>query len=198
MGSTRNVLLRARDSDFISDSNWWLCYIILALIPVVFFCVACYSVWRDRRTRTKFDIEAINATYSKFWSNNNGARNPAETRRPAGFPQTREGQYVSTLGRDRAGPKTQNGFPASAPTPNASYNSKAGAAASAAAPSEKRSQMAQLPMRNMAPAAAGPSSYAARGIVISDQRSDQRQQRAAERGGDGGYWGNGGFKDVLI
>ncbi|KAF3001009.1 hypothetical protein E8E14_002178 [Neopestalotiopsis sp. 37M] len=185
--SSGNMVTARDDSDSISDSNWWLCYIVLALIPIVFVCVACFSVWRDRRTRLKYDVEAINATYSKYW---NGPRDPLETRRPAGFPQTRAGLYVPTLGRDRAGPRTPNGFPAPAPNPLSSgYNNRSGAAAAAAATTEKHPQVAQMPPRNIAPSAsAGPSSYATRGVVVTDQR------RVA---GDG-YWSNGQFKDVLI
>ncbi|ETS80342.1 hypothetical protein PFICI_07871 [Pestalotiopsis fici W106-1] len=194
MSSIGSMLTARDDSSSISDSNWWLCYIVLALIPIVFVCVACFSVWRDRRTRTKYDVEAINAIYSKYWT---GPRDLTETKRPAGFPQTRPGLYVPTLGRDRAGPRTQNGFPAPAPnTLSSGYNSRSGGAAAAAtaattaATTEKRSHMAQMPPnRNLAAAAsAGPSSYATRGVVVTEQR------RVA---GDG-YWGNGGFKDVLI
>lgn len=103
----------AQDSDpLIVDSNWLFCYVVVALIPVIFVCVATYSVWRDRRTRTKYDMESINKTYAGYWG---GLQDPTEMRPPSTRPP-RPGFNVPTLMVNRVGPRTPSGFPVPAPS----------------------------------------------------------------------------------
>ncbi|KAK6072975.1 hypothetical protein SCUP234_06749 [Seiridium cupressi] len=87
----------AQDTEpLVVDSIWLPCYVVLALIPVVFVCVATYSVWRDRRTRAKYDIEAIKVTYARYWSSSyqDHRKSSAKPRAP-----------IPTLPVNRAGPK---------------------------------------------------------------------------------------------
>jgi hypothetical protein len=40
------------------DSDWTAIYVVLAVIPAVFVCVALYSKWHDRVMARKRDLEA--------------------------------------------------------------------------------------------------------------------------------------------
>jgi hypothetical protein len=42
-----------RDDYWEAGSNWIVLYVILLLIPVVFICIAVYSVWSERREKKK-------------------------------------------------------------------------------------------------------------------------------------------------
>lgn len=99
-------------------SNWLFCYVVIILIPIIFVCIAIYSVLRDRRARSKYDIEAINSTYAKFWSPYYEDDSPPPATRSLGAP--RPDMYVPTLPENRVGPRRPSGFPrlALAPTAN--------------------------------------------------------------------------------
>ncbi|KAH6648975.1 hypothetical protein BKA67DRAFT_538980 [Truncatella angustata] len=95
------------------DSNWLLCYVVIILIPIIFVCIAAFSVWRDRRTSRKYDIEAVKSTYAKYWSGYKDDAPPPSTR-PTQYSQA---IHVPMQHVNRVGPRMAGGFPAAAPPP---------------------------------------------------------------------------------
>lgn len=91
----------------VSDSNWIFCYVVIGLIPLVFICVATYSVWRDRRTNITYDVEALKARSAKKFPPFQDQNGPVQP-----FSRTpRPNFYIPTLPVNRVGPCTPAGFP---------------------------------------------------------------------------------------